>query len=299
MWEHPKIGDDLLIDMENILRKNAFVEETQKTNERIEVLELLSTAAQNFEIVGKNKEAEAITRVIEFVAMPKKTASLADLGEFLQSVKEMVDEAVDLGLSGKQTACTAKLTEAKTFVREAMLGNRVDGLTEEKALNLLKVIDQYNSDNQIGRLDKTVKSVFASSKGWAVNLWGSDPDEENDDCWVGDGFATEEEARKVFEDPWNTFQKSYFSKGTHTIELDGPGVHETRLNPEFKGKEIGDDDWKREQAMQAGMGGGTDAYNDAMGFSVEEDGDKQDWDRESHEMHELQEDWSDLNSLWG
>jgi len=33
---------------------------------------------------------------------------------------------------------------------------------------------------------------------------------------------------------------------------------------------VGDDDWKREQAMQEGMMHGVEAYNDAMGWSTEE-----------------------------
>tara|TARA_B100000085_G_scaffold282049_1_gene309828 strand:- start:1118 stop:1474 length:357 start_codon:yes stop_codon:yes gene_type:complete len=32
-----------------------------------------------------------------------------------------------------------------------------------------------------------------------------------------------------------------------------------------------DDSWKREQAMEAGMLHGIDAYNDVMGFAIEED----------------------------
>ena len=71
MFKREVIGEDILFDMEDNLRKNAFIEETQKTNQRIEAMELLAKAASNFEATGKRKEAEAVTRVIEYVSTPK------------------------------------------------------------------------------------------------------------------------------------------------------------------------------------------------------------------------------------
>ena len=71
MFERKKVGEDILFEMEDNLRKNAFIEETAKTSQRIEAMELLTKAASNFEQTGHIKEAEAVTRIVEFVANKK------------------------------------------------------------------------------------------------------------------------------------------------------------------------------------------------------------------------------------
>lgn len=101
-----------------------------------------------------------------------------------------------------------------------------------------------------------------------VNIWGSHPDEDNDDCWDGVDFETETAAQFVFENPEEHFG-SYGRKSTTHIQLIGEGVNIVR---EFKFDEFepdtGDDtsDWEREHATQAGMGLGVGGYNDAMGY---------------------------------
>ena len=92
------------------------------------------------------------------------------------------------------------------------------------------------------------------SKPFSVNLWGSHPDQENDDCWTGDEFATEAEARACFADPWGV--GGLCSKAsTEYIELDGPGVYEIRRNPGFVPSNGRDDLWANERRMQAAMMG--------------------------------------------
>lgn len=100
-----------------------------------------------------------------------------------------------------------------------------------------------------------------------VNFWGSDPAEDNDDCWTGRGFASESEAREFYEDPMSYCEShEYGVEGTRVLQLIGPGVSETR--PFVVGSDDSDDmsDWKRERATQAGMMGGCAAYNEAMGY---------------------------------
>lgn len=127
----------------------------------------------------------------------------------------------------------------------------------------------------------------------SVNLWGSHPDEDNDDCWTGIDFASEAEARAWIASPtcpaaWRTgageasflatlADVAYFQIGR---DADERGIlvdvievvrHEAFHEPkavrrrarEEREEEIG---WRREQAMQAGMGLGVEAYNDAMGW---------------------------------
>lgn len=101
---------------------------------------------------------------------------------------------------------------------------------------------------------------------YSVLLFGSHPDEENDDCWTGDDFATREEAERVLADPWRHFDAGYFRADTAYLVLDGPDVSQTIQNPGFRPSRRDDSDWRRESAMQAGMAFGCVGYNDAMGF---------------------------------
>ena len=106
------------------------------------------------------------------------------------------------------------------------------------------------------------------SKPYAVNLWGSHPDAENDDCYTGADFETREEAEAVFENPWSVFDRTYYESSVAVFEIDGPDVYKTRENAEHvptSGDDF-DDDWRREIAMQAGMAFGCDGYNDVMGW---------------------------------
>jgi len=99
---------------------------------------------------------------------------------------------------------------------------------------------------------------------YSVNLWGSDPAEDNDDCWTGLDFATREEAERAYADPAAHFLASSWTC-TVFVELDGPDVHEERrVRPDRR--RPSDADWIREHATQAGMALGCDGYNDAMGY---------------------------------
>lgn len=94
-----------------------------------------------------------------------------------------------------------------------------------------------------------------------VNQWGSHPDFENDDCYTGHDFATEAEARAFLaagvKDCFVAF-----------LELDGPNVNEVHANRFYDEREVRRDRsyGDSERAMQAGMMGGCDAYNDEMGW---------------------------------
>lgn len=103
---------------------------------------------------------------------------------------------------------------------------------------------------------------------FTVNLWGCKPGED-DCCWSGDNFSSEVEARNVYEN-YEDFFSSSCRRGTVFVELDGPGVHEERrVAPDPKPES--DDEWRREMAMEAGMGMGVNAYNDMMFGGCETD----------------------------
>ena len=104
-----------------------------------------------------------------------------------------------------------------------------------------------------------------------VAYWGSHPDEGNDDCFSGQDFDTIEDAKAFFkQDPSDT-SVAYIELNEYVGVLDN-GIRqidtlEIRKNPRFQ--RVTDDDWRREQAMEAGMLHGVDAYNEIMGWEVE------------------------------
>lgn len=85
---------------------------------------------------------------------------------------------------------------------------------------------------------------------FSVNWWGSNPDLENDDCWTGQDFPTLEEALNFY----NAEPSAYYFRCTEYIELDGPDIYQTRINPGFRPSKD-DGEWEREIRMQAAMGG--------------------------------------------
>ena len=115
-------------------------------------------------------------------------------------------------------------------------------------------------------------------KPYTVTLWGSNPDEtDNDDCWTGDDFACREEAilayREVVMFPDHSkLAKACGSRGAwEYVMLDGPDAHEVTQNPdqpscERHRRELArsDGEWQRERAMEAGMLHGPEAHNDEI-----------------------------------
>ena len=73
-----------------------------------------------------------------------------------------------------------------------------------------------------------------TEKPYRVDLWGSEPG-ENDDCWTGDEFTTKEEAEFVYLNPEIHFRAAELAN-TAWLELDGPNVHEERQMFGYKAK---------------------------------------------------------------
>ena len=118
-----------------------------------------------------------------------------------------------------------------------------------------------------------------TAKPYAVNLWGSRPDLGNDDCWTGVDFETKAEAEAAYAKPETVagFEQT-LAHDAIWIEVAGPGiVKHRRLRPDHPpGGRLSSahfDDWRHEQAMEAGMLHGVDAYNDAMGWGTGGSGD--------------------------
>lgn len=116
------------------------------------------------------------------------------------------------------------------------------------------------------------------AKPFSVTLWGSNPDEtDDDDCWTGDDFVTREEAIAAYREVVMFPDASQLAKvcgrgGWEYVMIDGPETHEVTQNPdrpscESHRRELdrSDEEWRRERAMEAGMLHGVEAYNDEMG----------------------------------
>lgn len=106
-----------------------------------------------------------------------------------------------------------------------------------------------------------------------VNHWGSHPEEDNDDCWTGEDFESKEKALKCFYADADTHTQ-YIELGYYTGEIIGKAKEveplDIRRNPKYKPSRNDDDDWRRELAMEAGMLHGVQAYNDMMGWGVDD-----------------------------
>jgi len=116
-------------------------------------------------------------------------------------------------------------------------------------------------------------------KPYSVTLWGSNPDEtDNDDCWTGNDFATREAAIQAYREVVMFPDESTLARvcgrgGWEFVMIDGPDAHEVTQNPDRKAcarrrreLERSDAEWQRERATEAGMLHGIDAYNDEMGY---------------------------------
>lgn len=95
-----------------------------------------------------------------------------------------------------------------------------------------------------------------------VSLFGSHPDENNDDYYMGEEYPTLELALHAFNNPEEAFGKHCDSSCAY-VEINGPNYYSVRLLSTFKPNKA-DENWKRELAMEAGMLSGVDAYNDFM-----------------------------------
>lgn len=99
---------------------------------------------------------------------------------------------------------------------------------------------------------------------YSVLLWASHPENENDDCITGTDFLSLNDALDCAANLADTFFLSAVAE-TQYIEIDGPDHYSVRKNPNYVARND-DNEWRNEIAHQAGMMGGVDAYNDAMGY---------------------------------
>lgn len=98
------------------------------------------------------------------------------------------------------------------------------------------------------------------SKAYNVLLFGSHPDQENDDCWTGADFDTLAEAEAFYLDPLAVAKREGLRgieanwSSTAFLMLDGPDVNKVRQVGRVRRDEP-DTLWENERRMQAAMMG--------------------------------------------
>jgi len=110
---------------------------------------------------------------------------------------------------------------------------------------------------------------------YQINYWGSHPDEGHDDCHSGVDCATMKNAMYFFNQEVVDINVEYVELCESTGRTINGAIEVVRLkiraNPNYKPRKDDDDDWRREMAMEAGMLHGVNAYNDMMGYSLDDE----------------------------
>jgi hypothetical protein len=105
----------------------------------------------------------------------------------------------------------------------------------------------------------------------SVLYWGSHPDKDNDDCYSGQEYDTEKDAVAAYMVDPTDRSIEYIEIDLCRADLIRLGITRCRKSGNFvPSKDTDDGEWKRENAMQAGMAFGVHGYNDAMGYDSEE-----------------------------
>ena len=106
---------------------------------------------------------------------------------------------------------------------------------------------------------------------YRVEYWRGHPCQDEDaDCWGSDSFYEMAEAYSTYlakVRPYYAADSDYVAMSS--VEEDGEIlIFFVRKNPDYnpKASDEADENWRREIAMEAGMGLGCDAYNNAMGY---------------------------------
>lgn len=115
---------------------------------------------------------------------------------------------------------------------------------------------------------------------YEVDLWGSDPDQGNDDCFSSLSFKTKEEALECFNNPAKFFPPNIMFGAVFVAYDWDESFDKRRVLSEAEEVDYRfqmaqqeaayDRACQQEIAMQAGMGGGCSCYNDAMGWELDE-----------------------------
>ena len=115
----------------------------------------------------------------------------------------------------------------------------------------------------------------------SVQLWGSHPDLGSDDLWNSLAMPSLEAARTFCASPTGSADlentahfrivRGESDDGMACVEIVEDVPHAAYHTPQAQRRRARerareDREWRREIAMQAGMGGGCEAYNDAMGY---------------------------------
>jgi len=97
-----------------------------------------------------------------------------------------------------------------------------------------------------------------------VSLFGSNPSNNNDDCFAGKSFSSYEKALAVFNNPEKFFSE-FAMEGVRFVRFEGSRSKEDEyFVRELEGNDAPSEDWERE--MRAEGAWDLDSYNDGMGW---------------------------------
>lgn len=111
-----------------------------------------------------------------------------------------------------------------------------------------------------------------SKAPYSVDFWGSNPDEGNDDCHMGEEFPTLEQARAAYDSPEFPSHTPAYTVAYIVLSTPDGSLWESKSNPAYDVARNAKEDVefermeRAERATQAGMVFGCDGYNDAMGY---------------------------------
>jgi hypothetical protein len=215
-------------------------------------------------------------------------------GECVWCLKSACDDAYP-EVEGPDPQRSKQAQQSQQFFDE------LNSPTHEQMHAMFEADDAYWGELRGGDHNDVDADVDASALThpypYHVNLWGSHPDDDNDDCWTGSSFRTLEEAHAAFDDPWRHARTRHLRgwlrsfRSTTYIQLDGPGICEVRMMPD----PLDDTKWKarmdrervlederceaaerRERAMEAGMCMGIDPWGEVMGCAIDNESDDAD-----------------------
>lgn len=121
MFERDRITENILVEMDKNIRRNAAKQKSEKLNRRSTALELLNKAAANFESLGLIHEAEAVTRVMQLAAVEKPPTVKKQIQNLKQygmqlapadiEVEEELDNAYDALMEDEKIAAEVVVGE--------------------------------------------------------------------------------------------------------------------------------------------------------------------------------------------
>jgi hypothetical protein len=230
----------------------------------------LTSVANKLDERGLTKEADALDEIIRLAARQVQRTGAEELARELYGpgagdpADRLLDAEGDLSFGGPSEARegdTYYTMKSKRFAdpnRDVQPPEKgVISHKEEVGDETYYLIESFQLDSN--------REEWENDQSWEPEDWDSP-----ELVWQSDGYHV------VGPTSWGDGDEDTIAEPSDTPalrefdpETDDPGELLRNIVQETKAsREEGDDDWRREMAMEEGMLHGVDAYNDAMGQSI-------------------------------